>query len=389
MAIKTVIGKVARGENFFNRTNEIRNLWNKIESEEHILIVAPRRVGKTSLMHYIKDNPKENYKVIYLITESINNENDFFKRIFDNITDSLEKIKKYSNIIAKFIKDTASRVQEIKTDGISLGESKLNYYDELIKLIKSLDLQEDKIILMIDEFAQTVENIILNDGDNQAIQFLQKNRELRQMSEINKKITFIYAGSIGLENIVGKINATSSINDLSSFHVKPLKKSDATDLINKIIDGSGLILADEKIEYILNKIKWFIPFYIQLVIGEIDNIANDENNFNIDEEIIDSAFKQILDHRNHFEHWDKRLRKAYKQNEYNFAKKLLNFVSNNDEITSNDIVNLAIEFGIENEYKDIVNSLIYDGYINNNDDPQIYRFNSPILRMWWHKNVAN
>ena len=41
------------------------------------------------------------------------------------------------------------------------------------------------------------------------------------------------------------------------------------------------------------------------------------------------------------------------------------------------------------DYKDIVVSLVYDGYINNNENIKIYRFNSPILRMWWRKYVAN
>ena len=39
--------------------------------------------------------------------------------------------------------------------------------------------------------------------------------------------------------------------------------------------------------------------------------------------------------------------------------------------------------------QDVIKALIYDGYINNNDDAKIYRFNSPILKMWWYKNVTN
>jgi len=55
-----------------------------------------------------------------------------------------------------------------------------------------------------------------------------------------------------------------------------------------------------------------------------------------------------------------------------------------------EIINIASKHSLdEDEAKEIIHSLVYDGYINNNDDVKIYRFNSPILKMWWYKNVAN
>ena len=108
----------------------------------------------------------------------------------------------------------------------------------------------------------------------------------------------------------------------------------------------------------------------------------------ITKKIIDEAFTRILDLRNCFEHWHTRLRKAYKKDDYNFAKDLLNQVSIAENIESKEILNLAYRHHLDDTFKDIVNSLVYDGYINNNDDPALYRFNSPILMMWWRKNVA-
>jgi hypothetical protein len=49
---------------------------------------------------------------------------------------------------------------------------------------------------------------------------------------------------------------------------------------------------------------------------------------------------------------------------------------------------MAVKRGIEEDYKKIIRVLMHDGYINNNDDPEVYRFNSPILKTWWFKNVA-
>lgn len=185
------------------------------------------------------------------------------------------------------------------------------------------------------------------------------------------------------------LNAINLINDLDSMHVRPLRKEQARVLIKELVDGLEFSLSEMQIEYILDKIQWFIPFYIQLIIQELDSIVSYKGHGKIDEALIDCSFEQILEQRHHFEHWDTRLRKAYKKEYYKFAKDLLNYISKDGIINSGEIYNLAVKYNVEENFKDIIRSLIYDGYINNNDDIQIYRFNSPILKMWWWKNVAN
>lgn len=69
--MKIITGQAARGENFFKRPILTNKLWRKIDSESSIIISAPRRVGKTSLMRYIEDNPKDNYYVVNTFTSSI------------------------------------------------------------------------------------------------------------------------------------------------------------------------------------------------------------------------------------------------------------------------------------------------------------------------------
>ena len=44
-----IVGKPVTGENFFGRTGEVERLARMVESE-HVLVLAPRRVGKTSLL---------------------------------------------------------------------------------------------------------------------------------------------------------------------------------------------------------------------------------------------------------------------------------------------------------------------------------------------------
>ena len=386
--MKIQAGNAVRGENFFKRENIIRKARNLIESGHHILFAAPRRVGKTSIMYYLEDNPKDNYNFIYMITESVNNENEFYRRILNRLlkTDIVKSSKK----ILTFLERHFPKIKKVGPEGIEFGvKADFNYYEMLIKILTSISADETKVVIMIDEFPQTLENIIEDEGERAGKLFLHRNRELRHDTEISKNIQFIYTGSIGLENIVSKLNATKTINDLSRLSISPLTTEEAKKMINLLLKKLPFNLTSDLIGYILNQIQWLIPFYIQLVLQEIKNIHRDEGLTEISKAIVDKAINGMLDQRHHFDHWHTRLRTTLNSKEYNFTKEVLNISSESGTIESREIYNLAVKYKLENTYKDIIGTLIYDGYINNIENAKIYHYNSPILSMWWRQNVAN
>ena len=386
--MKIQTGNPVRGNNFFKRPKLINKIWDLIASGNHILIAAPRRVGKTSLMYYLQDNPKAHYIFLFLDTESINNENEFFRRIVNQVlkTDYV----KHSQKILTFLEKHKPTIKKVGPDGIEFGVSEDHDYKEMLtRILKSASSEEKKLVIMLDEFPQTLENIIEDEGENAGKHFLQSNRELRHDAELCENVQFIYTGSIGLENIVSKLNSMKTINDLSRLKIPPLQPEEATEFIKLLLESIDFDLSASLINYILQKIEWLIPFYIQLVIQELKFLRQDENIEKITKNTVNRALNEMLDQRHHFGHWHTRLRTAIKGNDYNFVKELLNITSENDTIRSTEIFNFAVKYHLEDTYKDLVGSLIYDGYINNSDDPHVYRYNSPILRMWWRKNVAN
>jgi uncharacterized protein len=381
-------GPPVRGDNFFYRKNIINKAWELIESGNHMLIAAPRRVGKTSVMYYLQDNPKEGFDFLFLDTESINNENEFFRRIVNKVLKS--DAVKSSQKISAFLKKHVPSIKKIGPDGVEFGvKEDLNYLELLGNIIKSISDDQKKIVIMLDEFPQTLENIINDEGEAAGKHFLFSNRELRQDVEASKNVHFIYTGSIGLENIVSKMNSIKSINDLSRLVITPLTPAEATNLVELLLQNVTYKLSETLIRYIFEKIEWLIPFYIQLMIQELKDLHREEKLTDIIQGDVDRAFEKMLTQRQHFEHWHTRLRSALKGDEYNFSKKILNIISENETIHSNEIIDLAVKFKLEDKFKDVIGSLIYDGYINNNEDPAVYRYNSPILRMWWRQNVAN
>ncbi len=390
MAIHTIIGQAARGEAFFPRPEIINDIWEKIKTGSNLLLVAPRRVGKSSILFNLLDEPCDNRIVIYYTSESVNNENEFYKKLYHHIMDKLSGIQKYRKMTGILLKDLISRIDSISMDkGINFGACKISYFDELNSLVRTIDFGEESIVVLIDEFAQTVENISRDEDEKAAVHFLETNRVIRQAPEIHKKLQFIYAGSIGLENIVSRMNYSNLINDLVSIRIKPLKEKEVEKLIENILDSSEYVFAKEAYLHLLDIVEWWIPFYFQIIFDEVNKILTEENIKRITVDIVDISVKNALEHKIYFEQWFTRLRKAYQRDEFSFLKELLNFISEKKKITSLEIHDLAIKYGIESGYKNLINALKYDGYINNHDDPSIYRFNSYLLREWWRCNVAN
>lgn len=392
--MKNVVGNAAEKENFYPRNKEIEKIKRALDAGSHIQIAAPRRVGKTSILFYLKNNPFENYTFVYVITESIFTENLFYKILYQEIlrSDAISKTKSIVDQIKGKGNKFLRKIKSLKALGVELefdetNDDTINYYEELINFIKGIDLEGKKIVMMIDEFPQTVENIIEeNKGDTKKTkEFLRTNRALRQDIDFSNKVQFIYTGSIGLNSTVAKLDASAAIGDIKSIQVDPLERNDAKKLVQLVLTTYNYKIGDNECEYLLNKIEWFIPYHLQLAICEImDTITCDEM---ISKQVIDKVFTNIIEFKNYnsFNLYYERLHKIFKANELKLVREILHKCANNKSISKNEIYDLSVKYTLENIIKYIVETLVYDGYINNYQNANEYKFNSPLLKLFWQR----
>ena len=128
MAFKTIIGQVARGDDYFPRPQITDEIWKKLESGSNLLLVAPRRVGKTSILYNLLDKPKKNNIVIYYTSESVNNENEFYKKLFNHIVEELNIINKYSAKGKNFFNVKGENPPQDQNRFLDAGFTKLNSF---------------------------------------------------------------------------------------------------------------------------------------------------------------------------------------------------------------------------------------------------------------------
>lgn len=383
--MKIIIGPAAEGEFYFDRPYLNELFWKKLKESHNLSIAAPRRVGKSSFMLNLLKNDKTGFFCTYIITESINEPNEFFKKIYKTLLGLLNK----SGKLKQFFEDVFKRldIRKISLTEIEFGRNEIDYYEEILLLCKEVKENETRIVLLVDEFSQTVENIITDQSRETAKNFLHQCRELRQNLDVKSKINFVYTGSIGLENLVLSIDEPRSISDLGHFTIPPLSEKEATDLVTQIIDGDPIEFRETEREYFLTKLNWLLPFFIQVMMSEMDGICKEENTKTITKAIVDKAFTKALDNRSYFEHWLVRLRSIFKGNDFSCAKEVLKLAAINNGIDYYELQNAIAKFSIE-DAAPLISILQHDGYLVKDEGNKKYRFNSPLLQAWWLKNIV-
>lgn len=392
--MKNIIGLPARGDNFYQRSREVTKVTQALDNGNNIQITAPRRVGKTSILWYLLDNNIAARYYVYVDTESVEDASNFYRKLLEGIVSNSDISRSVK--LQAGLKDKGNRFfQQIKSIKLFQAAIEFNhepdvrdYYEEFRHFLTGYAHVEDvELVLLIDEFPQTIENIRKKDAEA-AVHFLQRKRELRIDPVISKNIRFIYTGSIGLNQTVSSLNATATINDLASIEVEPLSGAEALELFNKLLATKSRSVHASAETALMEILQWYIPFHIQLIVQEI--IQATEDGAEVNKEIVEKAIEELLSlrHKNHFDHYYSRLRTHFKDDAFKYADSLLKELAVKGTLTKKDSLELAVKYHQEEDYRKIIENLMYDGYIHYHSASGIYLFNSPILKRWWESFIC-
>lgn len=387
--MRNIVGQTATGKDFFPRPVIVNKIYRRLDSGSDIFIAAPRRVGKTSIMLYLQDEPRSNFDFVYVITQSAKSSEEFFQTLLIETlkSDAISKLVQTKETTKGLIKEIFERIGSIEVPYFKMElnnqEEEVSYLEQFEKLLTKLNPQDGHIVIMVDEFPDTIENIKQEQGESAAKTFLQQNRELRQKAHPN--IQFIYTGSIGLPLVVKKIMTLNVIGDLNIVEVPPLSHEKAREMVILLLDSNEINYENDVIEYLLTELEWWIPFHLQLVVQELIDVHDVSGK--VVKESVDKAFRQLLNTRNdiYFNHYFSRLSQSFpNKQEYSFALEILRQLAHTDFLSAEDVKKIAAQSKVNN-YDNVIDSLIFDGYINHSIEEGKYFFNSLLLKKWWKK----
>ena len=107
-----VVGGVARNDDYYFHKSFIGDVWDSLR-KDNVLLLSPRRTGKTSVMYCMLDNPENGYKVIHLNVEDLETPAEFYLSLIDAINEHQPEYMKKLSASWDLFKGMGNRVEEI------------------------------------------------------------------------------------------------------------------------------------------------------------------------------------------------------------------------------------------------------------------------------------
>lgn len=243
-------GQVVDGVFFTDREEELQRISSYIKGENHLILISPRRFGKTSLIRKIVNESQRRF--VFLDVQIVLSVEDFASQLLKRIY-RIYPFEKLKNHIKSF------RIIPIVTVNPVTGETEISFkpgsndlipLEDVLNLIEKLGTAEKKILVVLDEFQD-----IFRIGNG-------LDRFLRSVMQNHSHINYIFMGSSEsmIREIFGKRNSPfyrfgtlMSIGKISNEKFTPFLEEKFAGIIENANELSGELL----------KITGCHPYYTQ------------------------------------------------------------------------------------------------------------------------------
>ncbi|MBY0504796.1 MAG: AAA-like domain-containing protein [Bryobacteraceae bacterium] len=381
------MGRLAEGAGFYGRDEILARAWSLLE-HSNLLLLAPRRVGKSSLLHRMKvAGPDKGYKTLYLSVPDAEDELDFLKRLLRAMREADWAPGGWWDAFRNKLPDDLEFV--IKTSLVELKAKQMDWRrpaEELETLLKSADA---KTLLLIDELPILVGSIAqLDPSGKRAERFLLWLKRLREQFQPR----WFFAGSIGLDSVARTLKLSGTIHDLQPIELDAFRLEQAT----AYLVGRGQYhqwqLDPPTIQSILDAVEWHIPFHLNLVFEELRTVVS-EGQGHPSPQLVEVALQRLMKNgRSHFDHWDERLRKLLDARVPAYCATILALACHRPGGVQVTTIEQRLTRDITNEeeravmLRQLLDLLVSDGYLVNEQGSA--RFRSSLVRRYWREVQA-
>lgn len=290
-----VYGKTVTGKDFVNRKQERNELVNEIENHTNIIMYAPRRYGKTSLILQVYDDLKrKNKKFAGMIIDFY--QVNTIKKFIVLLTNQYMKQSGFTlERIMSFLKNTLKGITPVLTVDdkgypkiemdISPSRS-TSVLENALELPKKLADSGKLVSVFFDEFQEISS---LNGNSFQ--------KKLRSIIQHHNNVSYIFAGSkYHLFEKIFIIPAAPLYKSGKTKHLDELPENEIISFVFKHLKKIHPLFTKKDAEEIFS-ISGSIPYNVQMLSNEVFNLALLNHN-QLPKHIISQALTNILYDKN-------------------------------------------------------------------------------------------
>lgn len=272
-------------EYFCDREKETKTIMNALHNERNIVLVAPRRIGKTGLIHHVfaemaKTEPES--KCFYMDINSTRSLTQFVHYFAKTVIGKLDSptqsaLRKASAFFSSF-KPLMSFDEVNGTPSFSLTFSPDQKEESLKRIFDYIRLSEKRVYIAIDEFQQIT-------------QYPEKGTEalLRSYIQFLPNVYFIFAGSKQHMMADMFMSAKRPFYLGAQVMALPLINIDKyADFANRLMAKKDMRISKEDFTYLYQAMDGQ-TWYVQSILNRIY-----ENGDTVTKSVIDSVIKDLI-----------------------------------------------------------------------------------------------
>ncbi|MCB9211114.1 MAG: ATP-binding protein [Ignavibacteriales bacterium] len=348
-------GTVVDDEYFTNRTEEIKKIKSILASENHLILISPRRYGKTSLVKKVTSEIKR--PIIFLDLQLVTTIEDFTSHLLQKTLNQFpyEKAKQFIKnfrVIPNLSLNPVSNDIDISFNPIQSSQSVL---EDVFNLIEKLSSKKNKIIVVFDEF--------------QEINKIEKNldKKLRAVLQHQKMVNYVMMGS--QESLMREIFEKKKSPFYHFGFLIQLNRIPETDFLQFLISRFNMILKDStKLCKSIIEFTNLHPYYTQqLAFNVWDNLQNKKA-----VEIKEVIQQSVVMHDNDYERLWGLLNKT--------EMKIMIALASAEKSPMTDEIRMQYQLGATSTVFSSIKKLIEKGFVIQIN--KIYEIEDPFFKEW-------
>ncbi len=281
-------GTVARGESFYDRDEECEHIVKTLEGGNNMVLYAPRRFGKTSLVvKAIEQLEEKGFICIYFDFMPVFSTESFVRLYTKSLTAKQGDLQKFAATFNSIVKSIRP-VIKFAPDGnpelsIDIANKVIDETDisQLLDMPESIAGKNNRVLIFFDEF-QEVEK--LKEINFEGI--------LRSKIQHQQRVNYLFFGSkTHMMQAMFTDKKRPFYNAASQMSISYLPEKDTIEFLQTNFARKKVELDIKMARYIIN-VSGNIPYYIQQLASEI--WLNIENNSSINREIVDRCARQVI-----------------------------------------------------------------------------------------------
>jgi AAA+ ATPase superfamily predicted ATPase len=267
-------GTIVKGGNFYDRKEECSRIVNTLSGGNNMVLYAPRRFGKTSLVFKaIEQLEKAGFICVYFDFMPVFSPESFVRLYSKALSERQSNLNKFAQMFTSIIK-TIRPILTFGQDGTP--EFSVDFTNTVVDetvISQLLDMPEmlagknKRVIVFFDEF-QEVDK--LKNINFEAL--------LRSKVQQQERTNYLFFGSkTHLLNEMFNNKSKAFYNSASQMAIGSLPQQDTIEFLRTKFSQSNIFLDEDTAKYII-LVTADIPHYIQLLASEIwQNMINNQN----------------------------------------------------------------------------------------------------------------